>query len=123
MSQPVNTKLYNRVKQEAKKKFTAWPSAYASAWLVQEYKRRGGTYKGKKRASLKRWFQEDWIDVCQLPKRVPCGRKTATGLYPYCRPTKKISKKTPKLAQDLTAREIRSRCRQKRKNPKQKVRK
>jgi hypothetical protein len=42
---PTNKELYNRVKAAAKAKFDTWPSAYASAWLVREYKKRGGTYK------------------------------------------------------------------------------
>ena len=39
-----NKALYSRVKAEAKKKFDVYPSAYANAWLVKEYKKRGGTY-------------------------------------------------------------------------------
>lgn len=46
MATPTNKKLYNTVKAEAKKKFNPWPSAYGSAWLVKEYKRRGGKYSG-----------------------------------------------------------------------------
>jgi hypothetical protein len=42
---PSNPKLYAKVKAEAKRKFDVYPSAYANGWLVQEYKRRGGTYK------------------------------------------------------------------------------
>lgn len=42
---PTNSSLYSRVKSEAKKKFDRWPSAYGSAWLVKEYKRRGGGYR------------------------------------------------------------------------------
>ena len=42
---PTNKALYARVKAAAKKKFDVWPSAYASAWLTREYKKRGGTYK------------------------------------------------------------------------------
>lgn len=42
---PTNKELYSRVKALAKKKFDRWPSAYGSAWLVKEYKRRGGTYR------------------------------------------------------------------------------
>jgi hypothetical protein len=42
---PTNKKLYARVKAEAKKKFDRWPSAYGSAWLVKEYKKRGGGYR------------------------------------------------------------------------------
>jgi hypothetical protein len=42
---PSDPKLYSRVKSEAKKKFSVWPSAYASAWTVKEYKSRGGRYR------------------------------------------------------------------------------
>ena len=42
---PTNPSLYSRVKSEAKRKFDRWPSAYGSAWLVKEYKRRGGKYR------------------------------------------------------------------------------
>lgn len=41
---PKNKALYSRVKSEAKKKFKVYPSAYANAWLVKTYKKRGGTY-------------------------------------------------------------------------------
>ena len=43
-SKPKNPALYARVKAAAKKKFKVYPSAYANAWLVREYKKRGGTY-------------------------------------------------------------------------------
>ena len=46
-SEPANTRLYTRILQEAKDKFDTYPSAVANAWVVQEYKRRGGTYKGE----------------------------------------------------------------------------
>ncbi len=39
-----NKALYSRVKAAAKRKFDVYPSAYANAWLVREYKKRGGTY-------------------------------------------------------------------------------
>jgi hypothetical protein len=45
---PANPELYSRVKSEAKKKFDVYPSAYANAWLVKTYKKRGGTYTTKK---------------------------------------------------------------------------
>lgn len=44
--EPTNKALYGRVKAAAKKKFDVWPSAYASSWVVKEYKKRGGKYKG-----------------------------------------------------------------------------
>ena len=42
---PTNSKLYARVKAAAKRKFAVYPSAYANAWLVREYKKRGGRYR------------------------------------------------------------------------------
>lgn len=42
---PTNPQLYARVKAEAKRKFDVYPSAYANAWLVREYKKRGGKYR------------------------------------------------------------------------------
>jgi hypothetical protein len=44
-STPSNPRLYARIVQEAKDKFDVYPSAVANGWVVQEYKRRGGTYK------------------------------------------------------------------------------
>ena len=42
---PTDPALYARVKAEAKAKFDVYPSAYANAWLVREYKKRGGGYR------------------------------------------------------------------------------
>ena len=42
---PTDPELYARVKAEAKAKFDVYPSAYANAWLVREYKKRGGGYR------------------------------------------------------------------------------
>ena len=42
---PTNPTLYTRVKAEAKRKFDVYPSAYANAWLVRTYKKRGGGYR------------------------------------------------------------------------------
>lgn len=45
-SVPTNQKLYSQIKSEAKAKFgDDYPSAYASAWIVRTYKKRGGGYK------------------------------------------------------------------------------
>ena len=50
---PVNKALYSRVKAEAKRKFKVYPSAYANAWLVREYKKRGGTYRTESKRGKK----------------------------------------------------------------------
>ena len=44
-AKPTNPALYARVKAEAKRKFAVYPSAYANAWLVRTYKKRGGGYR------------------------------------------------------------------------------
>ena len=42
---PTNKALYSRVKSETKRKFKVYPSAYANAYLVRTYKKRGGKYR------------------------------------------------------------------------------
>jgi len=54
-SEPANAKLYARIIQEAKDKFDVYPSAVANSWVVQEYKRRGGTYKSEKTITKTIW--------------------------------------------------------------------
>jgi hypothetical protein len=44
-AKPTNPSLYARVKAEAKRKFKVFPSAYASGYIVREYKKRGGGYR------------------------------------------------------------------------------
>jgi hypothetical protein len=43
-NEPKDKELYARVKAAAKAKFSVYPSAVANAWVVAEYKRRGGKY-------------------------------------------------------------------------------
>lgn len=54
-SEPSNARLYAQIIREAKDKFDTYPSAVANAWVVQEYKRRGGTYKTKKEIGKSIW--------------------------------------------------------------------
>ena len=53
MPTPTNKKLYNSKVAQAKKKFDVWPSAYASAWVVKEYKKAGGKYSGTTKNKVK----------------------------------------------------------------------
>jgi len=46
-----NPSLYRKARAKAKAKFDVWPSAYSSGWMVQEYKRMGGKYKGTEKAA------------------------------------------------------------------------
>ena len=67
--------------------------------------------KTKSGLALKRWFKEKWTDQrTGKPWGRRKGEKRGT---PYCRPTKRISSKTPKTASEMTAKEKRSRIRQK----------
>lgn len=67
--------------------------------------------KTKKGAALKRWFKEKWIDV-RTGK--PCGRRKGDGRgVPYCRPSKRISSKTPKTSGEMSASEKRKKIAEK----------
>ena len=70
-----NPSIYARAKAKAKAKFDVYPSAYANAYMVSEYKKMGGKYKGaKKKAaggemSLKP-IPADNKGLPKLPKKV-----------------------------------------------------
>jgi hypothetical protein len=171
---PTNKKLYLRVKNMVKRRVKVWPSAYASAQLVKEYRKRGGKYRkvsvkskrivkrssrmgnqgykqetnnslsltpmikqcltliygdkplsrfGKKivrGGSLSRWFREKWVNVCKKKgnKYAKCGKVGKK--YPYCRPSIRISSKTPKKLRELGKRKLAKMC--KRKKNRNKVR-
>jgi len=67
--------------------------------------------KTKAGAALKRWFKEDWVDV---RSGKPCGRKKGESRgTPYCRPSKRVSSKTPVTASELTPSEKKKRISQK----------
>ena len=74
-SNVANPSLYAKAKAKAKRKFKVYPSAYANAYMVQEYKRMGGKYKGAKKAEggemkgLKP-IPADNKGLPKLPKRV-----------------------------------------------------
>ena len=81
-------------------------SAYRSGLLVQEYKKRGGTYSGdKSKGSLGRWFKEDWKN-----QRGETGYKKKGDVY---RPTKRVSSKTPTTFKELSTKEIKAAQREK----------
>lgn len=118
MPEPVNKKLYEKVKKLATKKFQSKTGIYRSAWLVKEYKKRGGKYSGKpsKSSGLKRWFKEDWVDLNRPVKKNgkivgyhKCGRKSVRtkSKYPLCRPSKRITSKTPRTYKTISKSSIR----------------
>tara|TARA_R100000655_G_scaffold24133_1_gene48472 strand:- start:494 stop:955 length:462 start_codon:yes stop_codon:yes gene_type:complete len=48
-SNVANPSIYARAKAKAKAKFDVYPSAYANAYMVSQYKKMGGKYKGAKK--------------------------------------------------------------------------
>ena len=72
---------------------------------------------------LRDWFKEKWVDVSRKDKdgkHPPCGRddadKSSRG-YPKCRPSKKVSSKTPKTAGSMSAKEKKAATKRKRSKP------
>jgi len=66
---------------------------------------------------LRRWFKEKWVDVSKKVdgKHPPCGRKDADGKsYPKCRPSKKVSSETPKVASSYSKEDKKAMTQQKR---------
>lgn len=126
MPTPLDKELYLRVKKLATKKFKSPSGVYRSSWIVREYKSRGGKYKGSKssRSGIKRWFREKWIDlnspIRSKSKKIigykSCGRSKSGSVkgkysrkkYPLCRPSKKISSKTPRTYKSISKKAIRS---------------
>lgn len=67
--------------------------------------------KTKSGLALKRWFSEKWVDV---RSGKPCGRQKGEKRgTPYCRPSKRVTGKTPVTASELTTSEKKSRILQK----------
>jgi hypothetical protein len=61
--------------------------------------------------SLKRWFKEKWVDV---RSGKPCGRQQGEKRgTPYCRPSKRVTAKTPVTASEMSTSQKRKRIAQK----------
>ena len=59
-------------------------------------KRKSSRTKG----GLDRWFKEKWVDV---KTGKPCGRQKGENRgYPACRPSKRVSSKTPKTTKEMS---------------------
>jgi hypothetical protein len=83
---------YNKVKA----KYAVFPSARASQAIAKCRKGKGQVRKTKKGTDLKRWQAEKWQDT---KSGKACG---AGGKNEYCRPTKRVSKDTPKTKTEIT---------------------
>jgi hypothetical protein len=70
---------------------------------------------------LNRWFKEKWVDVSRKDpktgKHPPCGRskaKKGSKGYPKCRPSVRVSSKTPKTSGEMTSGQKRAATKRKR---------
>ena len=83
----LNKELHSRVKAAAKRKFKVYPSAYANAWMVREYKKRGGKFRTD---SLDKWFKEKWVRMSSSGEILgPCGDRAKNEGKPRCLPLAK----------------------------------
>jgi hypothetical protein len=127
MSEPVDKTLYSKVKLRANKKFSSKTGIYKSSWIVREYKRLGGKYRGKRTsvnsAGLKRWYKEKWVDLNRPIKNSKgkvvgyksCGRSSVKNKqrYPLCRPSKRVTSGTPRTYKELSKSSIKRAKREK----------
>jgi hypothetical protein len=67
--------------------------------------------KTAKGLALKRWFKEKWVDV---RSGKPCGRQQGEKRgTPYCRPSKRVTSKTPVTATEISESQKRQRIAEK----------
>lgn len=132
---PSNKKLYQHVVKLANKKFDTPSGIYRSSWIVKTYKKLGGTYKGSKpkKSGLTRWYKEKWVDLNRPIKNSKgriigyksCGRHSIKNSkdkhYPLCRPSKRITKQTPRTYKEISKKSIKKAKKQKSKNPSRNV--
>jgi hypothetical protein len=99
----MNPVLYKKAKKKADETYKK-NSAYKSMFLVSEYKKLGGKYRGEKKLTgVKRWNAEKWIQVLPF---LESGKKIACGFGEggkACRPSKRIDKSTPMTVSELVA--------------------
>jgi hypothetical protein len=82
--------------KKVKAQYDVFPSARASQAIAKCRKESGSVRKGAEGTSLKRWQAEKWVDT-RTGK--PCG---AGGKNEYCRPSKRVSSKTPKTKSEIS---------------------
>jgi hypothetical protein len=79
-----------------KSRYAVFPSARASQAIAKCRKGKGQVRKTEKGKELKRWQAEKWQDT---KSGKACG---AGGKNEYCRPTKRVSSKTPKTKSEIS---------------------
>ena len=81
--------------RKVKASYDVFPSARASQAIAKCRKQSGSVRRTEKGTALKRWQSEKWVDT---KSGKPCG---AGGKNEYCRPTKRVSAKTPKTQSEI----------------------
>lgn len=87
---------YTKVKSQYK----VFPSARASQAIAKCRKSKGMVTKSAKGTALKRWGDEKWVDT-RTGK--PCG---SGGKNEYCRPSKRVSSKTPVTKSEMSSSQL-----------------
>lgn len=82
--------------KKVKASYDVFPSARASQAIAKCRKSSGSVRKTEAGSSLKRWEKENWTDT---KTGKACG---AGGKNEYCRPTNKVSSKTPKTVSEIS---------------------
>lgn len=86
--------------KKVKASYDVFPSARASQAIAKCRKQTGNVKNTEKGASLKRWQQEEWKDT---KSGKACG---AGGKNEYCRPTKRVSSKTPVTKSEMSSSQL-----------------
>jgi hypothetical protein len=70
---------------------------------------------------LSRWFKEKWVNVCKKEgnKYAKCGKIGKK--YPYCRPSVRISLKTPKTVREIGEKKLAKMCKRKKNSNKVRI--
>lgn len=93
--------------RKVKASYKVFPSARASQAIAKCRKSSGSVRKSEEGTSLRRWQKEKWVDT---KTGKPCG---AGGKNEYCRPTRKVSKQTPKTKGEMSSSQLAAKKREK----------
>lgn len=109
--------LHGRAVAAAKSKFKVWPSAYASGYVVQQYKRMykekhgstSGAFKGDDGEingdDLDKWFKEKWVRIGANGEIMgPCGAREEKEGKPKCLPQAQAQALSKEERQTIVAR-------------------
>jgi len=122
--------LHSRAVSAAKAKFKVWPSAYASGYVVQQYKQMykkkhgslSGAFKGDEGElhadDLDKWFKEKWVRIGANGEILgPCGAREEKEGKPKCLPEAKAQSMSKEERQTIVARKRKADPNPERKGP------